>query len=61
MVAYNTMSKSKITTAYYFVEEELDPLITLAASPSNAVSDDAFITKTLKLMKKHNKLKHAII
>ena len=61
MGAYNAISKSKITMAYYFVEDELSPLITLAASPSNAISDDAFITKTLKLMKKHNELKHTII
>ncbi|MBP6082039.1 MAG: hypothetical protein KA732_12280 [Providencia sp.] len=50
---YDAMDKSKITMAYYFVEEELGPLITLAASPSNAISDDAFIAQLRHLMTKY--------
>ncbi|ENZ0174956.1 hypothetical protein [Providencia rettgeri] len=50
---YNAMDKSQITMAYYFVEEELSPLITLAASPSNAASDDAFVAEIRHLINKY--------
>lgn len=50
---YDAMDKSQITMAYYFVEEELSPLITLAASPSNAASDDAFVAEIRHLINKY--------
>ncbi|MDV5226440.1 hypothetical protein [Providencia manganoxydans] len=50
---YDAMNKSQITMAYYFVEEELSPLITLAASPSNAASDDAFVAEIVNLISKY--------
>ncbi|MGJ3353004.1 hypothetical protein [Providencia sp. Je.9.19] len=53
LAVYTAMNESKITMAYYFVEDELSPLITLAASPSNAVSDDAFIAELRHLMTKY--------
>ncbi|HEF8771095.1 hypothetical protein AB7179_05300 [Providencia manganoxydans] len=52
-VVYDAMNKSQITMAYYFVEEELSPLITLAASPSNAASDDAFVAEIVNLISKY--------
>lgn len=52
-VVYDVMNKSKITMAYYFVEEELGPLITLAASPSSVASDDAFISEVRHLINKY--------
>lgn len=50
---YDAMDKSQITMAYYFVEEELGPLITLAASPSNSASDDAFVAEISHLINKY--------
>ncbi|MEY0302111.1 MAG: hypothetical protein ACQEWL_11285 [Pseudomonadota bacterium] len=50
---YDAMNKSQITMAYYFVEEELSPLITLAVSPSNAASDDAFVAEIVNLISKY--------
>ncbi|QKJ49716.1 hypothetical protein G9394_16315 [Proteus vulgaris] len=52
-VVYDVMNKSKITMAYYFVEEELGSLITLAASPSSVASDDAFISEVRHLINKY--------
>lgn len=52
-VVYDVMNKSKITMAYYFVETELGPLITLAASPSSVASDDAFISEVRHLINKY--------
>lgn len=53
LAVYDAMDKSQITMAYYFVEEELGALITLAASPSNAASDDAFIAEIRHLINKY--------
>lgn len=52
-MVYDVMNKSKITMAYYFVETELGPLITLAASPSSVASDDAFISEVRHLINKY--------